>query len=105
MKYIVCRVLRDDEKLIDIPVVFPDALVHAMVFAQMRALLEMQYFSNEKQTTVIALSAGELTSTIFTDTSDDASICHGESTSLGVKSREHEDDQLLKMNDYGAGMM
>lgn len=101
MKYVVCRVLRGGEKLIDVPVVFPDALVHAMVFAQMRALLEMQYFSNGCRTSVVPLSAGELSSTIF----NEEGVCSGGSESLGVKSREHEDDALLKMNDYGSGMM
>lgn len=98
MKYIVCRVLHDEEPFLDIPILFPDMLVHAMVFTQMRALLEMQYFKASKKTTVIALSAGELSSMPF----DCSMMCSGKSDSLGVKSREETDDQLIRMTDYGS---
>lgn len=84
----------------DVPIVFPDMLVHAMVFAQMRALLEMQFFSNKHKTTVVALSAGEFSSTQMIDPDG---FCHGKSDSLGVVSRGKEDDNLLGMNDYGVG--
>lgn len=110
MKYIVCQVQHDGEPFMNVPVVFPDLLVHAMVFAQMRALLEMQFFSNKKKTTVIALSGGEFSSMAFeshpmqTDPNEQA-MCHGESTSLGVKSRGMEDDQLIRMTDYGSAMV
>jgi hypothetical protein len=101
MKYIVCQVQRNGKPFINVPVVFPEILVHAMVFAQMRSLLEMQYFSNDHKTEVIPLSAGDFSSTSFPD----EQFCHGKSESLGVKSREKEDDTLLSMSDYGAGML
>jgi len=102
VKYIVCQVQRDKEPFINVPFVFPDMLVHAMVFAQMRALLEMQYFSNKHKTEVVALSGGFFSSTVM---SDSDGLCHGESESLGIKSRGKEDDNLLKMADYGSCMM
>jgi hypothetical protein len=100
MKYIVCQVQRDGAPFLNVPFVFPDVLVHAMVFSQMRALLEMQYFSAVHKTEVTALSAGEFSSTVFEDPSG---LCHGKSSTLGVASRGREDDALLGMSDYGAG--
>ena len=110
MKYIVCRVQNDKEIVCDIPFVFPDMMVHSMVFAQMRALLEMQFFHSKKRNEVIALSAGEFSSMAFEEhimetNPNQAGMCHGKSDSLGVKSRGKEDDVLIRMADYGSCMM
>lgn len=99
MKYIVCEVRHDGEPLVRVPFVFPDMLVHSMVFEQMRALLSMQYFKNNKKTEVVAYSAGELSSF---GVLGDAGMCGGKSTSLGVESKGKEDDQLMRMADYGS---
>ena len=104
MKYIVCRVKRNGKTVMDVPVVFPDFLVHAMVFAQMRALLETQYFKASAKTEVVALSAGELSSTGFAVSATDG-LCHGRSDTLGVKSRGELNDRLIHMADYGACAM
>jgi hypothetical protein len=102
MKYIVCQIQRDGDPFLNVPFVFPETLVHSMVFSQMRALLEHQYFSDKKKTTVVCISAGFLSSTVLLTDGPDG-LCHGESTSLGVKSRGADDDRLLMMNDYGSG--
>lgn len=97
MKYIVCRVNRDGEQFLDVPFVFPNLLVHSMVFSQMRALLENQYFDSKAKTEVVALSAGDI---IFSETG----WCSGKSESLGVVSRGELDDKLIILNDYGSGL-
>lgn len=107
MKYIVCQVKRKGEPLYEFPFVFPEQLVHAMVFSQMRAMLEHQFFSNKEKTEVVPIAAGFLHSMTFaTGTGAEGNgFCHGESESLGVKSRGLQDDKLFMMNDYGAGAM
>lgn len=109
MKYIVCQIQRDGEPFAEVPFAFPDMLVHAMVFAQMRALLEMQFFSTKHKTEVIAVAGGEFSSMAF-EMPDFQSIagqvmCHGKSDSLGVTSRGAKDDQLIRMTDYGSCMV
>lgn len=99
MKYIVCEIRRDGEAFMRVPFVFPDLLVHSMVFEQMRAMLSMQYFKADKVTEVVAYSAGELSSF---GVLGDAGMCGGKSTSLGIGSKGKEDDQLMRMADYGA---
>lgn len=99
MKYIVCQVQQNKDPFLNVPIMFPDMLVHSMVFAQMRALLELQYFKVGKKTEVVCISAGFISST---NISDPDGICHGESESLGVKSRGKEDDRLFLMADYGS---
>lgn len=98
MKYIVCQVQKDGKPFVNVPFIFPDIMVHSMVFSQMRALLELQYVSSTAVTTVIPLSAGELSSTTF----DSDHTCFGESTSLKIESRLGEDSNLLAMCDYGS---
>lgn len=98
MKYIVCEVKREGETIARIPVIFPDLLVHSMVFAQMRAMLETTYFSNRGRTTVEPLSGGFISSMSF----EGGDLCTGKSESLGVVSRGKLDDQLIRMTDYGS---
>jgi hypothetical protein len=102
MKYIVCRIKRDGEFFMDVPIMFPDMLVHSMVFSQMRSLLEIQYFKNGTKTEVEPLSAGDFSSTAFM--AGEERIFHGKSSSLGVASRE-VDDRLIGSLDYGSSMM
>lgn len=97
MKYIVCQVRKNGEPWLEVPFVFPDMLVHSMVFAQMRALLQNQYgISSDDKVDVVAVSAGALSSM------DLSTSCYGKSDTLGITSRSEVDDQLLRMADYGA---
>jgi len=90
MKYIVFRV--HGKLCMDIPVVFPALLVHSSVAEALIPLLR-EAFSAEST----PISAGEVS--LF-----DVDECHGQSTTLHLKSRGDDDTQLLRMNDYGVGL-
>lgn len=94
MKYIVMRVEDEDPKKmsLEVPFAFPTIIVHSCMAAQMAALLHMQYPTSAK---IYPISAGEFSSLGWNE-------CHGESTSLKLKSRGEEDDQLFSMCDYGS---
>jgi len=100
MKYIVLTVTqppKGDESpfVMRYPIVFPNNMVHAHVAKVNSLLLEMMF----PKATVTATSAGECNSMAF------GGELYGESTSLNVKSKGQEDTNLLKMCDYGAGMV
>lgn len=85
MKYIVLKVKIDATLSVELPVVFPNILVHANVAKALQALPELKGAS--------VVGAGEYTHT--------EGACSGESTSLGIKSRGDVDELLLTMSDYG----
>jgi len=97
MKYIVCRVRKHRKIFLDIPVVFPDLLVHAVMFEHVRNALLAQWPSRQGYS-IRPLSAGSIASI------ENFGECHGESESLGVKSRGKLDTELVRMADYGSCM-
>lgn len=83
---------------LNLPILFPDALIHADVSSAMADMLGTQFASEKMRAMVRPVSAGHLAS-FDLDTN-----CHGLSESLNkLKSRGKADDQLIKLNDYGAG--
>lgn len=90
MKYIVFT-KRGRLTTIHVPVVFPNMLVHADVAKMLTC--DIGPLAGYK-----ADSAGEC-STFGHDF-----MCHGESTTLKIKSKPDRDKELLRMADYG-GLM
>lgn len=86
MKYIVFRTIDGRQ---EIPIIFPNILVHIEVAQALAKLV--------KTSRVVA--AGE-----FSSLDIDAN-CHGKSTTIGIKSREDEDDSLISNYDYHFGML
>lgn len=92
MKYIVVSISMGPNLVKEIPIIFPNDLVHANVF---EAIKTMKHLGEAK-----IVSAGELSSLGIT------SECHGQSTSLkGVVSRETTDTKLIQNYDYFHGLV
>lgn len=100
MKYVVVSAITPSKKpgqepsVIRYPFVFPNNLVHAHVGKVASLLISFMHLRADIKIT----SAGDVNSADFTGE------CSGESESLGVKSATG-DTNLLRMNDYGAGML
>ena len=89
MKYIVLRTkFKSITQLM--PVIFPNHWVHSQVAA---SLIHMCGVKQNKEAEIV--SAGFW---------DSVNGCHGESTSLGVKSRGVEDTELIATHDYTHGL-
>lgn len=93
MKYIVLSAELGRGHSIELPIIFPDVLVHAQVAEHMLSLVRSTHGTSK----VTVVSAGILSSLEF------EGGCHGESTTLNIKSRGKKDDHLIKMHDYGSG--
>ncbi len=78
-----------------VPIIFPSALVHSDVADAMIKSLEV----TAKGRTISVDSAGEL-SLFGTDF-----VCHGSSETLGICANSERDTQIIKMNDYGGGLV
>ena len=91
MKYIVLSQEIGANLIREVPIIFPNYLIHAEVA---EAIIKgCSGFSGAK-----AVSAGECSST------DLNPKCHGKSTTLNVESRGEEDSQLFPMYDYFHGI-
>lgn len=95
MKYIVVEVTTKDI-VREFPFIFPEAIVHSQMFWHMQHQMTMHHHADS----VRCVAAGFLSS-IAVGT---AGRCHGESESLGIKSRGEEDDKLIMMLDYTHGI-
>lgn len=99
MKYIVIRhewkgVVRE------LPVIFPEAMVHADVFRCARHMLGLD------AGIITCAAAGFVSSVEVGTTVDDSPIrCHGESESLNVPSRLSKDAELIGYIDYSHGIL
>lgn len=93
MKYIVLACRMTNDATLELPVVFPNNLVHREVADALVPCVQ-KHFPGKAVTVV---SAGEISSTVF-----GSDMCHGRSDTLNMNSRGAEDDALLMMNDYGA---
>ncbi len=91
MKYIVAQVALKGHVL-EVPILFPESLVHSMVYAVIKVLLEDQYKTED----VKCVSAG------FVHGPD--TDCYGKSDSLKIESRGKIDDILFLTSDYGGGI-
>lgn len=94
MKYVVLTVAKGRDTKYRFPIIFPNNLVHDHVAKAVGLLLQLMFI----QSKVTVTSAGEVNSMDF------AGECYGDSESCGVKSKGVEDTQLIKLNDYGAGV-
>lgn len=94
MKYVVMRV-RTGETERELPIVFPEALSHATVAAALeRHCPELRGSRPVSAGFLSSLSVGE------------EGACHGKSGSLGnLASRGPVDDALMRMLDYGHGIV
>ena len=91
MKYIVLGVIHESGMKMEVPFIFPEHIVHAMMSQVCKVLCEATW----QDSTITPISAGFVSSTAFEDD------CYGESETLGLKSRP-EDSRLIKMCDYGS---
>jgi hypothetical protein len=94
MKYIIIEIPIGNSGLLrDLPIIFPDELVHAEVFACVSR--------HDGVARARPIAAGFLSSMSVGETG----ACYGESESLGkLKSRGKIDDQLISMIDYTHGV-
>lgn len=90
MKYIVMQTTRKG-MVREFPILFPDALTHAVVAAALERHCE-------ELTGARPVSAGFISSTVIDEG------CYGESETLRLKSRGAADDQLIAMLDYTHGI-
>ena len=95
MKYIVLKVEGKDGFSFEVPFVFTEMQVHAIVAQAMIGMFKITHPECRSE----AISAGMFSSTEF------GGGCGGISTSLNLKSRGSVDDRLLTMNDYGVGFL
>ncbi len=91
MKYIVMHVELQKGGQLEIPIMFPELLVHKDIADAIKDVLIAQF----KGSVVKPIAGG------FVNSADCAVECCRESTSLKLKSREEEDSQLIQMSDYG----
>lgn len=101
MKYIVISVKAETSDLVrELPIIFPNTLVHADVARAIQHSEGLRKFKTH------IVSAGEISSTRICDSADDQGAhCHGWSDSLGgIRSRGSEDDALINLHDYLAGI-
>lgn len=100
MKYVVISAIKpskvpgNNPSVIRYPFIFPNNLVHLHVSKVVSLLVSLMHPTHEIRTT----SAGDVNSMDF------VGDCHGKSESLNVKSAAG-DTNLVKMNDYGSGML
>ena len=86
MKYIV---FQTKDGCQEIPIIFPNTLVHIEVAQALSKIVG----------TSRIVAAGEFSSL------DIDATCHGKSTTIGIKSREDDDAQLISNYDYHFGMV
>ncbi|OCJ46351.1 hypothetical protein [Serratia sp. 14-2641] len=91
MKYIMLRV--DKPMAREIPIIFPDNLVHADVANAMRMLVAYPGMAN-----ATVVSAGYCNLNLSVE-------CHGKSTTLNVSSRETDDNIVINTYDYTHGLL
>lgn len=93
MKYVVIGVTMEAGNKLELPIIFPDILVHKEVAEQMRRVMRKTF---SKMQSAEAVSAG------FCNSAGLEPDCHGKSDSIGMPSRGRVDDALIMMSDYGS---
>jgi len=91
MKYVVLSVKSKSDNGIEreIPIIFPNILVHEDVYNHIQILLDLS------KNDIKPVSAGEYCPM--------RGICYGDSFTLKLSSREDKDTNLIKMIDYTGG--
>jgi hypothetical protein len=97
MKY-VCLAVHLPGTIVDVPILFPDELVHAMVAGAMSSCLAKHYPGSQ----IYPVSAGEVTIT-RSPNGDDVS-CSGASQTLGLCTRGEYDEALISGINYNKGI-
>ena len=94
MKYIVMSVKQNkaDGFSLEVPFMFPDAVVHLYMSTVAKLVCEQQW----KNCEIKCISAG-----FFSSTALEAN-CYGKSESIGIKSRGERDAYLIRNSDYGS---
>lgn len=100
MKYVVLKMtVRGMSR--EVPVIFPDLISHVNMAASAVVALDAECEGFKKagdKVDITVVSAG------FLSSMDIDAKCYGQSDSLdGLKSRESEDDDLIRMIDYTHG--
>jgi len=91
MKYIMLRIVTAGEIIRELPIIFPDALVHADVAEAITKLPGLY--------TATPVSAGSLSSLEL------ETQCYGDSQTLDLKSRGDLDSGRICMLDYSHGIV
>lgn len=91
MKYIVLR-LEDPRGTIEVPITFPEMLVHSDVAMAIRRGCE-------------GMGRAQVVGAGFFSSTGMGIECHGKSESLNVASRGKEDSKLFPMYDYHHGII
>lgn len=91
MKYIVMQV-KSGTMTLEIPFLFPDCIVHAMMAQVAKPLCEATW----KNSAASPISAGSISS------ADCWADCYGDSETLKLKSRGEIDSELINGADYGS---
>lgn len=95
MKYIVIRQTYKSGQQKDVPIIFPEHLVHADVERVIRAILQI----DNRLSTFECVSGGFLSSMDLNVSTT------GKSESLNVVSRKEADDRLIQFYDYQHGVV
>lgn len=95
MKYVVVRMknLKGDGHL-ELPFIFPEAINHDDMARAIAGACKESF--GGATGAALPISAG------FISSMEIGEGCHGESMTLGMKSRREVDDQLISMSDYGS---
>lgn len=102
MKYILIEYTQGDA-VYHMPFVFPNNFVHAKMYEQMKYAIREETIDNKRHNggqfahDFKCVAAGEVSSTYLKG-------FHGESQTLGVKSRNEVDDNVIGMCDYTHGL-
>lgn len=97
MKYVVIELTtgKNDVQR-EMPFIFPDAVVHSDFYHMISSLF---YITHPNACNIRAVAAG------FVNSTDLAVTCHGESETLGLKSRSIDDAKLMLIMDYTHGIV
>lgn len=90
MKYIIIKCTQEDGFHYNLPMSFPNMLVHRMVFESMLDMIRQMM----PKGTIEVIGSGEFDSSVFA-----GAVLHGESDSLQVKSRGEEDRLIFSSID------
>lgn len=94
MKYIVFSVELDEGHTKEIPIIFPNDLVHEDVAKSFKRVL----FRNFEDQEISVISAGFINVGLVLS-------CHGRSETLGIASRGAADETLINRYDYMHGLV
>ncbi len=93
MKYVVVEVEIKNDMVLEVPVIFPNHLIHKDMADALIEVLRKGF----PKALIQPVSAGDINSAEIN------ANCYGNSTSLHLSAREGEDKILIQANDYGAG--